>query len=200
VLRARIYLVGAEFIRGYPETVNLPPTEALREAIIDDIADRFWEHAETSFIRLASYWDRIGQILDFAFFNVRQYERDGFASVITRIARNAAVVSEPLRTSPSWARLQAFVRSQQPDGLDWLLRRRNLVIHSLHLAPASAKREDPIFRSAYNHLDVAAREKLRVGTPAEELSILHAHVAAAVELFSDIVNVALLVPPTGRRD
>lgn len=199
VLRTRLYLIGAEFMRANPEAMNLPP-EPLRTAIIDDVADRYWEHAETSFIRLASYWDRLGQVLDFAFFNIRQYEREGFASVITKIMRNAAAVSEQLRGSASWKRLQAFVKTSDTDGLNWLLQRRNLVIHSLHLGPADVENQNPIFRSAYNHLDVKGREQLRVGTPAEELAILHAHVTRAVDLFRDVIDVGLLVPPSGPRD
>ena len=193
VCRAQIYLTGSYFIRRNPECMNLPDDPEIRRILIDQTAHTFWEHAETAYIRLASHWDRVGQILDFAFFNIRQFDRDGFAAVVERVHTNVIPVNDALGGSESWKGLRRYQTSEQPDGLKWLLRRRNLLVHSLHLSPQSEPTsDDPIFQSAYNHLDAATRDKLKTGTPSEELHLMHTHLSAAAELFSEAVNVALL--------
>lgn len=193
VCRTHLYLIGSELIKQQPELMHLPPDPNSRRIIIDEVGRRFWEHAETSYVRLASFWDRVGQILDFAFFNIRQYEHDGFSAVMERIRANFLPMSHAIRDSSAWGRLRGFQTSEQSDGLKWLLRRRNLLIHSLHLSPASSddEQENPIFTSSYNHLEEAVRNKLRPGTPEEELNQGHQHLRAAASLFSDAVEVAL---------
>jgi hypothetical protein len=92
VVRTHLYLVGSSLIRRNPEYMHLPEEPSIREMLIAAVEERFWEHAETSYIRLASHWDRIGQLLDFAFFNIRQFERDGFTAVMDRIHTNIVPV------------------------------------------------------------------------------------------------------------
>jgi hypothetical protein len=193
VCRTQIYLIGSALIRREPDLMNLPDDPNIRRILIDETENRFWEHVETTYFRLASFWDRIGQILDFAFFNIRQYERDGFSAVVDRIRTNFIPMSSSLRDSPAWERLRKFQCSEQNDGLKWLVRRRNLLIHSLHLRPAANDEPDnPIFMSAYNHLEEAIRIKLRAGTPEQELNYLHQHLQAAAALFPDAVDVAVI--------
>jgi hypothetical protein len=195
VLRTHIYLVGSSLIRSNPEYIDLPTEPHIREILISQVEERFWEHAETSFIRLASHWDRVGQLLDFAFFKIRQFERDGFTAVMDRIHANVAPISRRVSESVAWQALRAYQTDEQPDGLKWLLRRRNLVVHSLHLSPNRDKvEEDPIFVSAYNHLDAAKRKKLKADTPARELDILHEHLKAAAELFELALDLAAMAP------
>jgi len=85
ICRTHVCFVASEFYKQEPDVFiqQIGPKE--RRGLSSAMEEVFWEHAETSYIRLASYWDRIGQFLDFIFFNVRQYERDGFASVMNRI-------------------------------------------------------------------------------------------------------------------
>jgi hypothetical protein len=201
VCRAHLFLIGNALIAKGQASAHLPHDPDIRDAMISEAVERFWEHAETAYIRLGSYWDRAGQILDFAFFNIRQYERDGFAAVMDRIRTNIVPVSVEVEASPVWKRMRDFQKSQRKDGLQWLVRRRNLLVHSLHLGPAPEDpKEDPIFTVAYNHLNEAARSKLKTGTPEEEISALHDQLARAAMLFENVVNLALLAPVSLRRE
>jgi hypothetical protein len=74
VCRTYMYLIACKMLDEHPERFDLPEDEEVRAVLIAELINRFWEHAETSFIRLASYWDRVGQLLDFAFFNIRNYD------------------------------------------------------------------------------------------------------------------------------
>jgi hypothetical protein len=67
VTRAHMFLIGSGMHERMPGVLDLPPDKEFREMLVERINASFWEHAETSFIRLASYWDRIGQLLDFFF-------------------------------------------------------------------------------------------------------------------------------------
>jgi hypothetical protein len=100
-----MFLVGSGMHERMPEVLNLPPDKEFRDLLVKRVNAAFWEHAETSFIRLASYWDRIGQLLDFVFFGIRQYERDGFPSVMDRIQNNWAAVDPALREMAAWKAL-----------------------------------------------------------------------------------------------
>lgn len=193
VCRTHLYMIGSSTLKNHPETMNLPEDQNIQPIIISQTEDLFWEHAETSFIRLASFWDRIGQILDFVFFNIRQYERDGFSAVLDRIYCNHLPMSTRLSSSDSWVRLRKFQTNEQPEGLKWLLRRRNLLIHSLHLhAGAGISSGNQIFSSAYNHLDEAIRNKLLQGSSENELKQLHLHLRTAALLLPDVIEVALI--------
>ena len=193
VCRTHIFMIGEYILHKHPQTMNLPEDADIRRIYLSKLEDNFWEHAESSFIRLASYWDRVGQILDFVFFNIRQYERDGFAAVADRIQRNFLPIDRALSGSSCWSRLRQFQNSEKPDGLKWLLRRRNLLVHSLHLSKRrSEDTHDPIFDSAFNHLSEAVASKLRQGTPKEEVSILHAQLERAAVLFPDVIEVAII--------
>jgi hypothetical protein len=184
-----------------PDDFRIADDGEMRIAIEVEMRERFWEHTETSFIRLASHWDRVGQLLDFAFFNIRQYERDGFAAVMDRIRSNILPVTAALANHQAWRRLRQYQTSEQPDGLKWLIRRRNFVVHSLHLSPPPPDRnEDPIFAVAYNHLDVAIKERLKPGSPKEELDLLHVQLQKAAGLFESAIDVALAAPVGLRRD
>ncbi len=199
VCRSHIYCIGSELIKRHPELMHLPEDPKVAQILIAQVGKYYWEHVETSYVRLASFWDRVGQLLDFVFFNIRQYERDGFAAVMDRIQANFLPLVESKVTSVSWSRLRKFQTSEQPDGLKWLVRRRNLLIHSLHLRPsAESAAENPIFTSAYNHLEATVRGKLAQGTAESELNILHGQLSKAVVLFPDAVEVALMYSPTVR--
>jgi hypothetical protein len=192
ICRTHLYLIGSSLIKQHPELMDLPSEPNIRRILIQQVEHSFWEHAEASYLRLASFWDRLGQLLDFAFFNIRQYERDGFSDVLDRVRTNFVPMNSTLRDSPAWTRLRKFQTSEQEDGLKWLLRRRNLLVHSLHLSPSFESQDSPIFIEAYNHLEEAIREKLRPGTPDWELNQGHQHLRQAASLFPDAVDLALL--------
>lgn len=189
VTRAHMFLVGSGMHERMPDALNPPPDKEFRELLLKRVNAAFWEHAETSFIRLASYWDRIGQLLDFVFFGIRQYERDGFPAVMDRIQNNWSAVDPILRGMDAWKALRSFQTSEQICGLKWLLRRRNLLIHSMRLRPIEPNDEDPLFDSAFNHLDSALRKKLAPGSMQEELNNIHEHLANAAAQLPNVLSV-----------
>ncbi len=188
VLRAHMFMIGSGMVRQKPEVLTLPDDEDFKKLILQNTEKTFWEHAETAFIRLASYWDRVGQLLDFAFFRIRLFERDGFSSVVERIRNNVVLVYPALATMPAWERIRSYQTSEKPDSLKWLLRRRNLLVHSLYLRPLAEAEDDPIFESEFNHLDASLREKLAPGSIDEELRQIHVHLSKAAQLFPDVLD------------
>jgi hypothetical protein len=190
VVRAHVSLIAKHMLDEKPESIQLEPKriEPLRELM----KDLFWEEAEVAYIRLASYWDRVGQLLDFMYFNVRQYDREGFASVLDRIHANFYQIYPELRISEAYKRLRAFQQSDQPEGLKWLLRRRNLLVHSLRLRKLFDEDSNAIFRFAFNHLEEKYRQKLQPKDPAEENKSLHSHLAKCAELFPDVIELSSL--------
>lgn len=187
VCRAHIYLIGSSLITERPELMHLPREDNIRRILIEGVENSFWEHLETAYARLVSFWDRIGQILAFVFFNSREFEHDGFGSVVDRVQANIVRVSRALRESSGWTRLRHFQTSERTDGLKWLLRRRNLLIHSMHLSPPGVSVES----ARYNHME-AIRAKLKPALAEDELGRAHQHLSLAASLFVDAVDVAVL--------
>jgi len=189
VLRARVYAAGAAVLEANSFKVfeHLHTRQEQQELYVRVSQAAVWEHAEAAYIRIYSFWDRVGQILDFAFFNIRKFDHNGFNSVMDRIHSNIAPMNNELANSQSWQRLRRFQNSRNDDGLKWLLERRNLIVHSLHLHPLQDS-EDGVFKSQFNHLDVAHRDKLKPRTPDEEIEMLMGHIAKAVMLFSDVLT------------
>ena len=103
-----------------------------------------------------------------------------------------------LKNSGSWKLLRSFRISEKEDGLKWLLQRRNLVVHSLHLHPVHTD-EEGVFKSQFNHLDAAHREKLRPRDPADEVALLMGELDRAATLFNAFLTVVELTP-SQRRD
>lgn len=185
--RAQAFLIGAHMLKERPELLSLPNDPKVRDLFQTSAEQVFWEHTETTFIRLAGFWDRLGQILDFAFFSIRQYERDGFSAVIDRIRANALRMQPALARSEAWNAIWNYKKSEREDGLQWLLSRRNLLVHSLHLRPAGDAPGDEIFESAFNHLDTRLRRDLAPGTPEQEIQRLHTHLNQAAALLPKVL-------------
>lgn len=198
VVRAHLFSTGLIVLAARPSMLDLlsgdPETPA---QLVGNSQSAFWEHAEAAYIRLYSFWDRVGQVLDFAFFNIRKFDQNGFTSVMDRIHANAVPMDDGLKNSASWKRLRLFQTTEKEDGLKWLLHRRNLVVHSLHLHPVPAD-EDSMFKSQFNHLESAHREKLRPKEPEEEAGLLISHLDRAVELFDDFLTVVEFAPSRKR--
>jgi hypothetical protein len=188
VLRAHLFMAGCSLL------AERSPDNSDAEALLVKMArGAFWEHAEAAYIRLYSFWDRVGQVLDYAFFNIRKFDQNGFTAVMDRIHSNAVPMDSRLKNSGSWKRLRAFQSSEQEDGLKWLLQRRNLVVHSLHLHPVQAG-EEGVFKSQFNHLDAAHREKLRPREPVEEVTLLMGQLDKAGTMFSNFLTVLEFAP------
>lgn len=186
VCRAHVFFIARGVLIEHPDFLRSPErSEEYRPAA----EAAFWDHVETALIRLASFWDRVGQLLDFVFFGVRQFDREGFASVLDRIRSNFMPLYPDIGLCPSWTRLRHYQQSEREDGLKWLVRRRNLVIHSLHLRPGPIMEPShPALVSTYNHLEVSLEEKLKPESPKHELGRLHNHLFAAATLFADVLT------------
>lgn len=197
VLRADMFMAGSTLLADHPDVMHLPEDPESAGLFIRQATSAFWEHAEAAYIRLFSFWDRIGQVLDFAFFNIRKFDQNGFNAVMDRIHANAVPMDPRLKESGSWKRLRAFQTSEKEDGLKWLLQRRNLVVHSLHLHPLPTDVEG-VFNSQFNHLDAAHRDKLRPREPAEEAALLIGQLDKACDLFSAFLSVVELAPQRKR--
>jgi hypothetical protein len=187
--RAHMFFMVSRMHQLTPDALKIPQGPELRELLADGVQGAFWEHAETCLIRLASYWDRVGQLLDFAFFGIRQYERDGFPAVMDRIQNNWTAIDSTFREMAAWKALRSYQTSEQTQGLKWLLRRRNLLIHSMSLRPIEPDEEEPLFESAFNHLDSALRKKLAPGSMQEELKGIHEHLAIAAIQLPNVLSV-----------
>lgn len=197
LVRAHLFMTGSTFLARQPELMHLPEDPKVSAMFIREAQAAFWEHAEATYIRLYSFWDRIGQIFDFAFFNVRKFDQNGFTAVMDRIHANAVPMDDRLKGSASWRHLRSFQTSEKEDGLKWLLQRRNLIVHSLHLHPVPVG-EESVFKSQFNHLDAAHREKLRPGAPMEEVSLLMGQFDRLCQLFGDFLAILELAPPRKR--
>jgi len=193
VLRAHMFMTGSAVLAKEPESMDLSTETGEADIFISRAQKAFWEHAETAYIRLYSFWDRVGQILDFAFFNIRKFDQNGFYAVVERISANVIPMSEALRNSGSWRRVRAFQKSEKDNGLKWLLLRRNLIVHSLHLHPIMDN-EDGVFKSQFNHLEASHREKLRPRDPAGEVGLLLGQLNQATTLFSDVLSILEKTP------
>lgn len=188
VCRAQLMLFGSHLLEENP---NLFPDvqRSVHEGFVGILDSCFWEHAETAYIRMASYWDRVGQVLDFTFFSIRKYERDGFTTVMDRIYSNFIPMDATLSALPEWKALRTFQTSEKQDGLKWLLRRRNLLVHSLYLRPltqsdsSTEDNEAVLFAAEFNHLEESLRKKLAPGSPLEEMERLYLQVQKAAELY-----------------
>lgn len=190
--RAQTFLIGSHMLKEKPELLNLPEDPDVRRIFQSSSEGAFWEHAETTYIRLAGFWDRLGQILDFSFFSIRQYERDGFSAVIDRIRSNTLRMRPGISATPAWQALWKFKKSEKEDGLQWLLSRRNLLVHSLHLRPIEAADDQELFTSAFNHLDERLKRDLRPGTPEEEVVRLHGQLTQAAALLPQVLELCRL--------
>ena len=187
VVRAHMFMAGSQWLADNPGLIGLPTDPEAVATIASVTSSAFWEHAEAAYIRLYSFWDRVGQVLDFSFFNIRKFDQNGFNAVMDRIASNIVPMNERLKASGSWKRLRAFQNSEKEDGLKWLLQRRNLVVHSIHLHPVE-KDEGTILKTQFNHLDASHRARLRPQQPAKEVEILLGQLDRASLLFEDFLS------------
>ena len=190
ICRTHVCFIASEFYKQEPDLFVQQLEAGVKRGLSAEMEELYWEHAETSYIRLASYWDRVGQFLDFVFFNIRQYERDGFPAVMDRVASNYVRLFPGLESAPFWSAMRSYQNSEKQDGFQFLVRRRNLLVHSLHLQAIGDQsgEENPIFTSAYNHLEESVHQKLKPGTPESELGVLHAHLALAAHQFPHMIE------------
>jgi hypothetical protein len=190
VCRLHMFALAVGNLRAHPNWFNM--TEEHIRIYARVLEGYFWNALEIATIRLASYWDRVGQLLDFVFFNIRQYERDGFPVVLERIKKNFAPTFSEVVRDPNWKALVEYANSEKPSGLKWLLRRRNLAVHSTSFRPHEDQRDDALFEYEFNHYEARVIRDLVLKSPEEELEVIHLHLAKAAELFRGVFDFARL--------
>jgi hypothetical protein len=192
VVKTHSIFIAYSLISKAPSTFEASFTPEQLACLEPVVKEDFWNQAETAYIRLASLWDRAGQLLDYVFFNIRQFEYDGFSAVLDRIKANFAILDPSLERSSFWINIKTYAHSEKTDGLKWLLRRRNLLVHTLHLGDRldRAKEEMEILYY-YNHLEEATRKKLGTLPPEEELLILHGHLTSFTRLLEPLCDLCL---------
>ncbi len=116
--------------------------------------------------------------LNLYFFNIRQYDREGFTSTIHKIHLNIAKMDDELGHSNDWKELWSYSKSEKEHGLMWLISRRNLIVHQVGLQEISNYdfyEED--YDSYYNHiLERTVKGKLKPLSPKEESKQLSYHI------------------------
>ena len=64
-----------------------------------------------------------------------------------------------------------------------------MVVHSLHLRPIlNSSEENTLFESAYNHLEMKLRDKLKPGEPRIEIERINLHLSAAADLLKHVMS------------
>jgi len=190
ICRAHMTMMGYELHKKHPDfPTGLLQDGEIREQFLKFIEDSFWEHCEQGYICLCSLWDRIGQVLDFVYFNIRQFERDGFPAVFDRIIFNIIPVDDNLIKLTNINKIREYHSSEKSSGLKWLLSRRNVLIHSLHLRKIQIGADVDLYDSAFNHFEDKYRKKLAPASPEEEVKILHCQLKTFTELFPIVLDV-----------
>jgi len=105
---SRAYVYHAALVAHQdPTTLTV---ERKPEGFAEIVQGELWEAIEVVFLRAAGFWDRMGQLLEFIFFQVRDY-RDGFSGTIVKLKANFDVDGLPfrrLRESRDWMWLKEF--------------------------------------------------------------------------------------------
>jgi hypothetical protein len=115
VLRAHLFMAGSSLLAEQPNVLDLPENPDAAALFIKQAQGAFWEHAEAAYIRLYSFWDRVGQVLDFAFFNIRKFDQNGFNAVMDRIHSNAVPMDNRLKNSEAPPFLSDFRERGRPE-------------------------------------------------------------------------------------
>jgi hypothetical protein len=118
VVRAHLFEAGSSLLAEQPNLLDLPKNPDAVILFIKQAQAAFLEHAEAAYIRLYSFWDRVGHVLDFAFFNIRKFDQNGFNAVVDRIHSNAVPMDNRLKNSGSWKLLRSFQISEKENGLN----------------------------------------------------------------------------------
>jgi hypothetical protein len=192
VVKAHCAYATRWILKEGPGVMEKPFSDEKLGVFLTVVTEDFCQYTEDALIRLASLWDRVGQLLDYVFFNIRQYERDGFPAVFDRIKANVVHLDPTVEKTAFWSGLKSYCNSEQTNGFRWLLRRRNLLVHSMHLgATRDREKEDSEIRYYYNHLEEAIRNKLRTLSFDDELKAIHCHLRAFAASFESILDLSL---------
>jgi hypothetical protein len=109
-------------------------TNFLKRNDLEALTAASWDHIEVAYFRAAACWDRIGQLLDFVFFNVRDY-REGFAETVKKLKANFDKEDLPvrrIRQSDDWV----FVSQFEARDHGKLTSKRNALTHRVSAGPS----------------------------------------------------------------
>lgn len=166
------------------------------ESVFSDIyKSEFWSYLEMAYIRMASVWDRIGRLLEFVFFNIRQYDKGGYLSTIEKIHINLIPMSDQLKNSNAWKNIWNYSKKQNINGLKWLLSRRNLIVHQVSLQEKESfdVANTEFYYSEHNHfLENTVKKKLKPMEIEEEVEQFKEHVETTLKLLKDLKELCKL--------
>ena len=136
VCRAHLHFIAGGVIERTPDLLTWPSDERITAIMQRTAISQFWERAESAYVKFDLSGTDLGSCSTLHSSAFGGSERDGFPSVMERIHANHVPVHTELRESKSWVAVLAYQTSEKHEGLKWLLRRRNLIIHSIHLRPS----------------------------------------------------------------
>lgn len=186
VIKAHSQYVVVESMRYKKEFFEKPAPED----IVLRIEEYLWDSIEVAYIRMASFWDRIGQLFSFSFFNIRQYEKDGFTSIMEKIHTNYRPILPTLEKLPEYSVIWEYSNNEKENGLKWVLQRRNTIAHSVGL-DTNTRKPSKTYDSKYNHLEIRKERKLNKKELKEELNQFHYHYGKICRLFEDCLKLSL---------
>lgn len=193
VLYAKLYQLSEKFQGLHHEQLTGSYTKDELETLNKLVLEEFYDKAEIAFIRIASFWDRVGQLLDYVFFNIRQYEREVFPLVVERIQQNYANYHKSIDVAECWKRIAKFKNSDKHDGFQWLQSRRNILIHSLHLSVPDESDDTKLeYLCTKDHIKEKQVKKLQAKEPSDEMEILIKQLYMASMLFIDVLDLCVL--------
>ncbi len=156
------------------------------EARFQLVTGLLWEAVEVGYFRACAYWDRVGQLLEFIFFNVRDY-REGFSATIQRMKTNFESDELPMQSLAGcdhWQYLKKF-RNRRHENLT---SKRNVIAH--RRGASSCRVEDsPSERDNYfDHLNATAGKFTNLDS---EICFLNDHVKEAWEALPHVLELSL---------
>ena len=162
------------------------------EEVVLMFEEYFWDSLEIAYLRLASYWDRIGQLFSFSFFNIRKYDKETFTDIIEKINSNYVLTISELKSMPEYKELWDYSKLEDKNGLKWLLQRRNLIIHSVGINTKTNNLvKGELFDSKYNHLDEKISNKLKKSNLKDEISVINFHYIKMCEYFKNCLQLSI---------
>ena len=160
---------------------------ALTEDDLEVLREEMVEVLEDGCTRLCSYWDRAAQLLNFVFFNVREFDREVFATVLERLRKNYAASDDLFEQQEAWQSLWAYGNRRGESGFGWLSSRRNALMHSV-LMPRYSLGDDLFAAVPGNNLGERLLSKVAPGSTSDELRRLDLHVLAMRDLHERVVD------------
>lgn len=155
------------------------------------VTEAFYDTLEIAYVRLCGFWDRAAQLIGFVFFNVREFDRDVFGSVVEKVNVNVARGDPLFAEHPAWKELWSYARRQDEDGYQWLSSRRNQLSHSVSL-PRRVRGAEGARTHRSDNIGRKIAEKVRPAEPSIEMGRVESQVRAMRIVGNSVVDLCML--------